>query len=78
MNIFVDNSFIIFLEKFPSRSRLRGGVYFVDSLPNTHSGKLIRRKITEIATDMFKAAKSSDPDVQSYLREIPEEFRKLI
>lgn len=65
-------------EHFPSRSRLRGGVYLVESLPTTHNGKLIRRQITELATEMFKTAKENDPDIQSYLKDIPEEFRKLI
>lgn len=66
------------IEKFPIRSRLRGGVYFVDSLPKTFTGKPIRKEIVEIAAQRFKSIKESDPDIQSYLSDIPEKFRKLI
>lgn len=65
------------IEKFPIRSRLRGGVCFVDSLPKA-TGKPIRKEIVEIAAQRFKSIKESDPDIQSYLSDIPEEFRKLI
>lgn len=38
---------------------LRGGVYFVDSLLTTSTGKLIRRLVKEKATELFKAKKLS-------------------
>lgn len=43
-------SFWIFLlDHFADHYKLRGGVYFVDSLPTTASGKLLRRKVKETA-----------------------------
>lgn len=63
---------------FPDRSKLRGGVYFVEFVPKTHSGKPIRSQITDLATEMFKAAKENDSDIQSYISDFPREFRKLI
>ena len=57
---------------------LRGGVYFVDSLPKTPSGKVIRGKVTELATEIFHKAGINDPDIQSYIADIPEYVRKLI
>lgn len=33
--------------------QLRGGVYFVDCLPMTPSGKIIRRKVKEMAIEMY-------------------------
>lgn len=80
--IFDTNARILFsnflLEKFPHRSRIRGGVYFVEALPKTPTGKPIRREIAEIATGRFQSMKETDPDIKSYLMDIPEEFRKLI
>lgn len=70
--------FILMIENFPDRSKLRGGVYFVDSLPKTHNGKMIRKEITDLATAKFTSAKSNDPDLQSYLSDFPDEFRRLI
>ncbi|XP_053661561.1 probable 4-coumarate--CoA ligase 1 [Anopheles marshallii] len=32
--------------------RLRGGVYFIEELPKTESGKVLRRKVTEMIEDM--------------------------
>lgn len=58
--------------------KLRGGVYFVDSLPRTKNGKLLRKEITDIATEMFRAIMDTDADIQSHLSEIPLEFRKLV
>lgn len=33
--------------------QLRGGVYFVDSLPMTPFGKIIRRKVKDMAIEMY-------------------------
>ncbi|XP_031635434.1 uncharacterized protein LOC116348546 [Contarinia nasturtii] len=63
---------------FPKREWLRGGVYFVDSLPKTPSGKIIRRKVAELATEIFHKRGINDPDIQSYIADIPEEYHKLI
>lgn len=42
-------------DTFADSKRLRGGVYFVDSLPVTPSGKLLRRAIGQHATKMYEA-----------------------
>lgn len=66
-------------ETLPKRSWLRGGVYFVDSLSKTNNGKLLRREITKIASKMFREAKqNNDPEIESYLSDLPIEFRQLI
>ena len=39
---------------FPDHRRLRGGLYFVDSLPMTSSGKLKLLKAKKIVTELFK------------------------
>lgn len=70
--------FFSVLENFPSRLKLRGGVYFVDALPRTKNGKLLRKEITDVATEMFRAIMDTDADIQLHLAEIPEEFRKLV
>lgn len=72
--------FFLFLntDKFPNRAKLRGGVYFIDSLPKTFNGKLVRARITEIAIERFNVARECDSDIQSYLSEYPEDNRKLI
>lgn len=41
-------------DNLPSYKWLRGGVYFTDSLPMTPSGKVIRRKVEEMAREMYK------------------------
>lgn len=66
------------LDNFPRRLWLRAGVYFVESLPKTGTGKLVRREIIKIATKLYEEAKHNDPDIQSYASDIPEAFRKLI
>lgn len=71
-------SFVFDAENFSNPSKLRGGIYFVDSLPKTHNGKLIRKKITQIATEMFRKIQDTDPDIQLFLSDIPEEFRMFI
>lgn len=40
--------------KFTDNKRLRGGVYFVDSLPTTPSGKVLRRDLKTLATELYK------------------------
>lgn len=41
---------------FADSRKLRGGVYFVDSLPLTPSGKFIRREVKNIATKLYEAS----------------------
>lgn len=65
-------------ENFPNGLRLRGGVYFVEALPKTPSGKFIRRDITDTVKSMFDATKESDPLLQSYLSDIPDDYKRLI
>lgn len=77
-SIFVFEIILFIIDKVPSHSKLRGGVYIVDSLPKTHNGKIVRRTILEKTTKMFEAIKNIDLDIQSYLQDIPDEFRKLI
>ncbi|XP_023298095.2 probable 4-coumarate--CoA ligase 1 [Lucilia cuprina] len=38
---------------------LRGGVYFVEQLPKTISGKVLRRKVTELCTELYRAKNPS-------------------
>uniref|UniRef100_A0A182QIE9 AMP-dependent synthetase/ligase domain-containing protein n=1 Tax=Anopheles farauti TaxID=69004 RepID=A0A182QIE9_9DIPT len=40
--------------------RLRGGVYFVEELPKTHSGKILRRKVTEMIRAMNQHQQASE------------------
>lgn len=68
----------LLLENFPTGLHLRAGIYFVDSLPKTHSGKFIRKEITEMLKKMFIAAKENDPLIQSYLSDIPDNYKRLI
>lgn len=42
-------------EKCSDFKQLRGGVYFVDNLPLTPSGKVLRRKVREIAIELYMA-----------------------
>lgn len=63
---------------FPNRAKPRGGVYFVDKLPKNHNGKLIRSEISHYATEQFRTARENDAELQSYLADIPEEFRAII
>lgn len=64
--------------KFADNLKLRGGVYFVDSLSKTDTGKFRQKDITKLASELFARAKTTDPDIQSYLLDIPEEFRSII
>lgn len=43
------------LDHFADHYKLRGGVYFVDSLPTTPSGKVLRRLVKETAIALSKA-----------------------
>lgn len=40
----------------------RGGVYFVDSIPTTASGKPLRRVVKEIATRLYRAVIGKQSD----------------
>lgn len=40
--------------------RLRGGVYFADKLPATHSGKVLRRKVREMVIEWFNARRMDE------------------
>lgn len=44
-----------YLDHFADYCKLRGGVYFVDELPLTPSGKMLRRKVKEIAIQQYNA-----------------------
>lgn len=39
--------FFLFTDNLPDKYRLRGGIYFVDSFPETANGKVLRRKVKE-------------------------------
>ncbi|KAL5278064.1 hypothetical protein ACFFRR_002985 [Megaselia abdita] len=43
-------------EKMPHFKQLPGGVYFVDSLPRTASGKVMRRFVQELAEKFYKSS----------------------
>lgn len=40
-------------ENLPPYKQLCGGVYFVDNLPMTASGKVLRREVRDIATKLY-------------------------
>lgn len=49
----------LFSEHFDDQFKLRGGIYFVDSLPTTPSGKVVRRLVKDIAIEQYgKTAQS--------------------
>lgn len=68
----------LLIENFPNGLKLRGGVYFVDSLPKTNSGKYIRKEITDTVKGMFNATKDTDPLLKSYLSDIPDDYKRLV
>lgn len=70
--------FLFESDKFPNRSKLRAGIYFVDTLPKTNSGKPMRTKIIAMAAELFTEAKRTDHVVKSFLSDIPAEFQHLI
>lgn len=43
--------------KMAHYKHLRGGVYFVEKLPKTMSGKVLRRKVAELCTELYKKKK---------------------
>lgn len=45
-------------DNYADAKKLRGGVYFVDSLPMTPSGKMKRKECKKIATDLYKLRQS--------------------
>lgn len=48
------DDYIFYLDNFGDFKKLRGGVYFLDSLPTTSTGKIIRREVRELATVFYK------------------------
>lgn len=53
-------------------------MYFAESLPKTMTGKLRREAVTKLAANLFREAVRSDPDIQSYLADIPDRAMKLM
>ncbi|XP_031621711.1 4-coumarate--CoA ligase-like 7 [Contarinia nasturtii] len=51
-NIIETDIFNLVADHFADYCKLRGGVYFVESLPMTPSGKILRRKVKDLATDL--------------------------
>lgn len=49
--------FPFYLEHFADYYKLRGGIYFVDSLPMTPSGKMLRRKVRELSGNLRNSLK---------------------
>lgn len=47
---------VCYPDHFSDQSKLRGGVYFIgdEELPLTASGKIIRRKVKELAIRLLK------------------------
>lgn len=39
---------------------------------------MIRREITKLAAQQFRLARENDAELQSYLADIPEEYRAII
>lgn len=48
-----DELFNMVTERFDDHCKLRGGIYFVNVFPLTPSGKVVRRKLKEIAMQML-------------------------
>lgn len=48
------------LDHFSDHYKLRGGVYFVNSLPFTPSGKLLRKKVKQMAIELFNTRVADD------------------
>lgn len=51
--------FYFILDHFADHYKLRGGVYFVVSMPTTHSGKLLRREVKAMVIELFNKRKNS-------------------
>lgn len=47
-------------DRLPVYKQLHGGVAFVEKLPTTPSGKIIKRLVTELAEEEFKKLKSNE------------------
>ncbi|XP_055297897.1 uncharacterized protein LOC129566201 [Sitodiplosis mosellana] len=58
-SITADDVYAIVADQLASYKRLDGGVYFVDELPMTPSGKTIRSKAKEIAQNFYQQRKLS-------------------
>lgn len=56
------NVFLLHLDNFADYKRLRGGVYFLDSFPMTPSGKILRRRIKDIVTQLYKNKHDEEED----------------
>lgn len=70
---------IVLLDNFSDRLKLRGGIYFVQSLAKTNTGKLRREAITHRAAEMFREAiRCNSSDIRSYLADIPDQFIKIM
>lgn len=41
-------------EKLPFYKQLYGGVYFIDEMPTSHNGKILRRTVREIAIAKYR------------------------
>lgn len=50
---YVFQDFALISDNFADYKQLRGGVYFVQSLPLTPSGKVLRRCVKELAIKMY-------------------------
>lgn len=51
--------FLFISDKLASYKRLDGGVYFVDELPMTPSGKIYRQKVKELAQQFYELKKQT-------------------
>lgn len=61
--------------KFPIELELRGGAYFVNSLPKLSSGEPNRAEITQLANKWFKSRiDKRDPEITGFLSDIPQVF----
>lgn len=47
--------FNLICEKFSNSKKLRGGIYFIDKMPTTPSGKIARRKVKIQLNELFRA-----------------------
>lgn len=50
------NIFLRISDHFADYKRLRGGVYFLNSLPLTPSGKVLRRVVRDMVAKMYEEA----------------------
>lgn len=50
------NCFLFCIDNFSDQKQLRGGIYFVDFLPMTPSGKIQRRTAKEIVLNFRNSA----------------------